>query len=203
MTDQAALVLALMDEISGPVSLIGHSLGGVVALEAALLRREQVASLAVYEPNPFHLLRDGNGPRSAYDSMVALMDDVEALYRQGLNEQAAQRFMVFWSDQASWDAMPPERRARFAATIGATVSEGRALQNNHTPLRDYANLALPTLLMYARDTLPAIYQVQKVLAQSCPRWQVQELETGGHMAPMTQAESVNKSLRAFVNAHAK
>src|SRR5690606_16423067 len=91
MADHAALVLALMDELSGPVNLVGHSLGGVVALEVALLRRDQVVSLAMYEPNPFHLLH-GHGMQDAYECMVAMMDEVEGLYRQGKFEQAARQF---------------------------------------------------------------------------------------------------------------
>lgn len=202
MADHAALVLALMDEVPGPVNLIGHSLGGVVALEAALLRRDQVACLAMYEPNPFHVLRE-YGRLSAYQNMVSLMDGVEALYRQGLYEQAARHFLVYWSDEASWNALPQERRARFSATIGATISEGRALQSNTTPMQEYASLALPSLLMYARDTLPAIHEVQQLLVQACPRWQVQELDAGGHLAPMTQADQVNAQLHAFLNERAK
>ncbi len=197
--DHAGLVFRLMDEIPGPVHLVGHSLGGVVALEVALSRRDRVASLAMYEPNPFHLLR-GQGGTTAYECMVAMMDEVEALYRQGKREQAARQFIVFWSDAASWDALPDDRRARFTAAIGASVHEGRALQNNPTQISEYAGLAVPSLLMYARDTLPAIYEVQQVLAGACPNWQVQVLSEGGHLAPLVHADQVNARLEAFLDA---
>ncbi|WP_397474099.1 alpha/beta fold hydrolase [Pusillimonas sp.] len=197
--DHTELVLALMDMIPGPVHLVGHSLGGVVAMEVALLRSNQVASLAMYEPNPFHLLQH-HGDTEGFDCMVAMMDETEALYRQGLLEQAARHFIVFWSDEASWNALPEERRTRFAASIGASVHEGRALQNNTTKLGDYAGLTLPSLLMYARDTLPAIHAVQQVLVQACPHWQVHVFNEGGHLAPLTHADQVNAQIEMFLDA---
>src|SRR5690606_6264315 len=48
--DHAELVCALMDELPGKTHLVGHSLGGVVAMEVARLRAGRVASLALYEP---------------------------------------------------------------------------------------------------------------------------------------------------------
>ncbi|NYT67618.1 alpha/beta fold hydrolase [Pusillimonas noertemannii] len=197
--DHAELVFALMDELPGMVHLVGHSLGGVVAMEVARLRTDRVASLALYEPNPFHLLQHHGDP-SGFQCMVEMMDEVEGLYRQGRPEQAARHFIVFWSSEASWNALPEERRARFAATIEASVHEGRALQNNTSQLGDYAGLRLPCLLMYARDTLPALYAVQQVLVQACPHWQVQSLDEGGHMAPLTRADQVNAQLEAFLEA---
>lgn len=197
--DHTGLVTALMDQLPGPVHLVGHSLGGVVAMEAALHRPNQVASLALYEPNPFHLLQH-HADKHGFDCMVAMMDETEALYRRGLFEEAARHFIVFWSDEASWNALPEDRRARFAANIGASVHEGRALQNNTTKLSDYAGLTMPTLLMYARDTLPAILSVQQVLIHACPHWHAHIFDEGGHLAPLTHAEQVNAQIEAFLDA---
>ncbi|WP_301117358.1 alpha/beta hydrolase [Pusillimonas sp. (ex Stolz et al. 2005)] len=197
--DHVALVEALMKEAPGPIHLVGHSLGGVVALEAARLHSDRIASLSLYEPNPFHLLQH-HGDKAHFDTMVEMMDVVEGLYRKGLAEQAARHFIVFWSDEASWNALPEDRRARFAANIGSSVHEGRSLQRNTTPLEEYAALAVPTMLMYARDTLPSILASQKVLVSACPGWQVHVLEEGGHLAPLTHPDIVNSRIEAFLDA---
>ena len=199
--DHAELVCALMDALPGKIHLVGHSLGGVIAMEVARLRAGRVASLALYEPNPFHLLQHHGDP-SGFKCMVEMMDEVEALYRQGRPEHAARHFIVFWSSETAWNALSEERRARFAATIGASVHEGRALQNNTTKLDEYAGLHLPCLLMYARDTLPALYAVQQVLVEACPHWRVQVFDNGGHLAPLTRADEVNAQLEAFLEAQA-
>lgn len=197
--DHVSLVEALMNEAPGPIHVVGHSLGGVVALEAARLHGNRIASLSLYEPNPFHLLQH-HGDKAHFDTMVEMMDDVEGLYRKGLAEQAARHFIVFWSDEASWNALPEERRARFAANIGASVHEGRSLQRNTTPLHEYAALTMPTLLMYAQDTIPSILASQQILVQACSHWQVNVLEEGGHLAPLTHPDLVNSKIVEFLDA---
>lgn len=195
--DQVGLVLGLMDQVPGKISLVGHSLGGVLTLEAALRRRDRIEKLALYEPNPFHLMREHGQPET-YAGMVNLMNTVQSLYRQGRHEEAARHFIVFWSDEASWDALPEKRRATLAKAIASTVHEGRALERNTTSIQAYASLAMPTLLMYAADTNPLIAQVLTLLEKGCPHWQVAVQPQGGHLAPLTHADEVNARILDFL-----
>lgn len=195
--DQVDLVVRLMDQVPGKVSLVGHSLGGVLAMEAALHRRDRVEKLVVYEPNPFHLMRE-HGRVEAYQGMVELMDTVQSLYEQGRHEDAARHFIVFWSDEASWEAMPEKRRATLAKAIASSIHEGRALERNQTSIQAYASLAMPTLLMYAADTNPLIAEVLSLLEKGCPHWQVAVQAQGGHLAPLTHAEQVNARIVDFL-----
>ena len=57
LADEAARAIALIDQSEGKVHLVGHSYGGGVALHVALARPERIASMALYEPSAFHLLR--------------------------------------------------------------------------------------------------------------------------------------------------
>jgi pimeloyl-ACP methyl ester carboxylesterase len=50
VTDEAADVVALARTADRPCYLFGHSSGGVIALEAALIAPESFAALAVFEP---------------------------------------------------------------------------------------------------------------------------------------------------------
>src|SRR5690242_8615136 len=54
---EAQRTLALIDASEGAVHLIGHSYGGGVALHVALARPERMASLTLYEPSAFYLLK--------------------------------------------------------------------------------------------------------------------------------------------------
>lgn len=195
--DQVDIVLRLADHLPGKFSLVGHSLGGVLALETALRRRDRVEKLVVYEPNPFHLMRE-HGPADGYAGMVNLMNTVQSLYEEGRPEDAARYFMGFWSDDASWEAMPEKRRAALARAIGSTIHEGRALERNTTSIQAYASLAMPTLLIYAADTNPLIAKVLNLLEKGCPHWRVAVQPEGGHLAPLTHAEQVNAVIIDFL-----
>ena len=61
LADEAARSIALIDECEGKIHLVGHSYGGGVALNVALARPERIASMALYEPSAFHLLRQMSG----------------------------------------------------------------------------------------------------------------------------------------------
>ena len=65
LADEAARTIALIDTCESKLHLVGHSYGGGVALHVALARPERIASLALYEPSAFHLLRQmgGKAPR--------------------------------------------------------------------------------------------------------------------------------------------
>jgi pimeloyl-ACP methyl ester carboxylesterase len=54
--DQAAMVLGVLDNIDGPVDFVGHSFGGLIALEAATMLGRRARLLVMHEPNPFVLL---------------------------------------------------------------------------------------------------------------------------------------------------
>ena len=57
LADEAARAIALIDKSEEKVHLVGHSYGGGVALHVALARPDRIASMALYEPSAFHLLR--------------------------------------------------------------------------------------------------------------------------------------------------
>jgi len=197
--DQVDLVFRLIDDVAvdEKISLVGHSLGAILALEAARRRPNVIRSLALFEPNPFHLMRD-HGRADIFERMSGLLNEVKRLHEAGQPEAAAKHFIVFWSNEAAWQAMPEKRRATFTRAIAATVHEGQALARNTTCLQDYANLTLPTLLMYAADTNPAILPVQHLLQNACPHWVVAVQPQGGHMAPLTHADEVNPVIADFL-----
>jgi pimeloyl-ACP methyl ester carboxylesterase len=60
LTDQSALVHELAEHIGAPLALVGHSLGGSIALCAAAELGERLAGLILLEPNPFWLLQAAN-----------------------------------------------------------------------------------------------------------------------------------------------
>ena len=72
LADEAARTIALIDDTDRKVHLVGHSYGGAVALHVALARPERIASLTLYEPSAFHLLRQLGHAAAALAEIRAL-----------------------------------------------------------------------------------------------------------------------------------
>ena len=62
LTDEAALIVEIIDSCDKPVHLVGHSYGGGVALRAAVERSTRIASLSLYRAHGLqHSESDGCG----------------------------------------------------------------------------------------------------------------------------------------------
>ncbi len=76
LADEAARTIEIIDRSSCKVHLVGHSYGGGVALRAAVERPNRIASLTLYEPSAFHLLK-AMGARGA----TAFAESAPAVHR--------------------------------------------------------------------------------------------------------------------------
>ena len=74
LADEAARTIDLIDRSVNKVHLVGHSYGGGVALHVALARPARIASLALYEPSAFHLLKImGDRDAAAFAEIADIM----------------------------------------------------------------------------------------------------------------------------------
>src|SRR5688500_3299107 len=84
-------VLALMDQLSGPVHLVGHSYGAGVVLLVALQAPERVRSLTLIEPALGSLLPEaGPGLAEERSTRVAVLSRVRELVGTDKHLEAAE-----------------------------------------------------------------------------------------------------------------
>lgn len=183
------------------VSLVGHSLGGAVAMEAAAQLGNRVTRLVLLEPAAYPILRGEAAHQAAYQEVVALHVYTSERGRRGEWLAVAERFFRAFFGDAAWVAMPEERRLRSASTMRHTVHDWEALLASERTLEDWKRL-LPerTLAVCAVDTWAPLRAVRDVLRANLPRWKFVELPGGGHMAPLTRPELVNPLVVEFLTA---
>ncbi|HKF07490.1 MAG TPA: alpha/beta fold hydrolase [Xanthobacteraceae bacterium] len=108
LADEAAKAVALIDASAGKLHLVGHSYGGGVALHAALVRPDRIASIALYEPSVFHLLRQMGAPGAlALAEIGRVADGVCRGVLSGDYRGAAAGFVDYWNGPGAWEAMCP------------------------------------------------------------------------------------------------
>ena len=194
---QAELVLALCDLVDGPVSVVGHSFGGAVALKAAATLGERLHRLVLLEPIPFYLLRD-HGRDAAYREAQELRNYVKELGSTGDWARVAERFADYWVGPGTLAAMPEKRRESFIASIPPNYFEWDALERETTRIEEWASLPAATMVVCARDSPRSVRELFELFTIHCPRWTFTELAEGGHMAPLSRADVVNPIIQRFL-----
>jgi pimeloyl-ACP methyl ester carboxylesterase len=184
----AALQVALARLGNCPVHLVGHSFGGTVALAAALAGTVDVASLMLFEANPFDLISD-NGPLYAEARALA------AAFKVALDASetdAAARIVDWWGGPGCFAAMPARVQdfCRSAAPAnGLDWETDFDFQPDRTAI---ASLSCPVLLVRGADAIPAMVAMTDALGGLLPSARRAVVAGAGHFLTTTHPSECAK-----------
>ena len=195
---QAELVLALCEEVEGPIHLVGHSFGGGVALSAASLLGSRVGKLVLYEPTLFYLLSQ-NGRHEAFLEAKDLADHVRRFGAIGDWPTAAANFADYWLGDGSWAVMPEKRQTAFAAALPSAVFEFDAGMGESSTLKLCRSLPAKTMVINDARSPRSVLEIIELLEDACPHWAFIRISGTGHMAPVTHPELVNPMIGDFID----
>lgn len=199
LADEARPILAAIDSLQGKVHLVGHSYGGGVALHIALQRPEAVASLALYEPSAFHLLRrEGGSQRACFAEIEEIAAACAAGLVSGDYREAAARFVDYWGGPGTWKTLRPTLQAALIRWLPKAPLDFRALIEEPTALSAYRQFTFPTLLLRGEHAPAPTAAVADLLAKVLPRCTAETLAGAGHMGPVTHAATVNARILRFL-----
>ncbi|PRZ08760.1 alpha-beta hydrolase superfamily lysophospholipase [Isoptericola sp. CG 20/1183] len=185
--DVVAVVDDLAAEAAQPVDVLGHSLGGYLALRAAA-RTPHVRRLVLYEP----ALVEHPPPADVVARLQVASDEgryvdvVDLMMREVLHmpddEIAALR------DQPSWAA-----RVASAPTVPREESVPLVLAPGEA-----AAVTAPTLLIRGGDSPAFLQDAVRTVAESVPDCEVVALEGHRHVADQTDPEMFAAVVRDFL-----
>ena len=196
--DQAELVAAAAALVPEPIALIGHSLGGAVSFESAAKLSDRVRVLIAFEPILFGHLK-AHGPVSAYDEIAGVASRYNELARTGDWNAVGEWFVDYWTAPGTWAAMPVERKRNMFAMLPAVVHEWGMAMTGTRPLEGWNAITAPVHLIRAADTRAPTREIVNLLAKSYPTWDVHEVPSGGHMAPLARSDIVNPLITTILD----
>ncbi len=195
LAEEARYIIGLLDAAACPVHLIGHSYGGGVALHAALARPHAVASLSLYEPSAFYLLKAA-GDGAARE--LAEIEGVVAAVRHGMAtgdyDAAMRSFIDYWCGSGAWQGMKPDLKAALLRWSPKALLDFHALLEEPVPDDDFAQLKMPVLLMVGEQAPGSTRKVAELLSVRLPAVRTVTIRSAGHMGPVTHREAVNEAI---------
>ena len=185
-------VAAVVNSRPGTVFVLGHSIGGLCALEAAFLTNK-ISKLVLYEP-----------PLQDLDH-TAVADRMEKMIHAGDREQALVTFLreivmispdeiAAMKRQASW----PSR----VSGIDIQIREIRALSKYRFDAKRMRTLEAPTLLLTgSRTASPQLKQATSALMATLPKRTLVEFEGQEHNAMDTIPRQFAETVTNFLRGH--
>jgi pimeloyl-ACP methyl ester carboxylesterase len=198
LADEAARAIALIDAADRKVHLVGHSYGGGVALHVALARPERIASLALYEPSAFHLLKQfdlgGRAFEEIREKAYAIASDVIAGDYRG----AAVTFIDYWNGEGAFKALRPEVRDALTRWMPVAPLHFNALFKEPTLAADYAALRAPVLAIRGEQAPAPTRIIAGMVPSLFPSADLKVVAGAGHMGPLTHAAEVNALIAGHI-----
>ena len=199
LADEARRVIDLIDRLGTAVHLVGHSYGGGVVLRVAIERPAAIASLALYEPSAFHLLTQlGPGGLAAREEILRLAHAVSCGIVSGDYHAAIDCFVDYWNGVGAAASLQPHVRATLLRWLPKAPLDFRALLSERTPLADYRQLAVPTLVLRGQYGPQPSRLIAEGLAGVMRLARLSVIAGAGHMGPFTHLAEVNAAIAAHL-----
>jgi len=182
-------VAAVVNSRPGKVFVLGHSIGGVCALEAAFLT-DKISKLVLYEPP----LQDRNHE--------AVATKMEKMIRTGDREQALVTFLqeiVMVSPKEIEQMKAQSSWSGRVAGIGKQVREIRALDRYHFDGDKMRALQVPTLLLTGSETAsPDLKRAIASLMDYLPNHSLVVFQGQEHNAMDTASQEFAQTVTKFL-----
>jgi len=202
LQDHADYLHGVLRGLPGPLHLVGHSMGGAVALRYSGQHPARIASLSVYEAICFDLLFGAEGAGTAGDEINHQGNLVVYRVRREELEAAARLYVDYWNGRGAWDSMPADRQRRLVGRMPAAAWEIQALFREAPDPARYAAIETPVQVLSGNLSPAPARQAAARLAELLPEAVARELGGLGHMGPITAPGRINPLILEFAAAHA-
>ncbi len=186
-------VAAVVDSIGEPVNLLGHSYGGLCALEATLITGN-VRKLILYEPAVNLSLPASAGPDQITEKIQRLLDE-------GNRDDA---LILFYSKVAMMQPEEIEQMKMSPSWAGRIMSahtlsrEMRAHDQYVFNTERFKNMKIPTLLLVGGDSPESLLGSTNALASVLVNCQVKVMPGQQHVAMLTAPEMFADLVAQFI-----
>jgi pimeloyl-ACP methyl ester carboxylesterase len=160
-----------------------------------------VASLTLYEPSAFHLLKaEGGAETPCFQEISRVAEACAEGLASGDYRRAAAGFVDYWGGAGAWAALKPSLQQALLRWLPKAPLDFRALMQEPGSLDDYRSLRFPVLILRGSLAPAPTATIATLLAGALPDCTLEVLAGAGHMGPVTHAGEVATRIRDFLAA---
>jgi pimeloyl-ACP methyl ester carboxylesterase len=196
-------LVAILQALDEPVTLVGLSNGGPIVLRAALRAPERVRSVVVFEPTLFDVLFETPEGAAVAEQFLEGLADSSAAMDAGDNEEAARELIeyIYALPEGGFDALDPVQRTMVLDSAHTMPLMWNAPDPTPLTCDDLGKIATPVLVIYGADTLELWQTASKAVADCIPGAQLAAIEGVGHKGPVAAKDDFLQLMLGFVDAH--
>jgi pimeloyl-ACP methyl ester carboxylesterase len=181
----------------GPVHLVGHSFGGLVAVSVALRRQTPLASLTVIEAPAMELLRERAEDAEHLGAFRAMNKTYFAAFERGEKEAIA-AMIDFYGGAGTYASWPARVRAYAAETAAVNILDWQSAYAFPLTADALAAIDIPTLVLWGGSSHPAARQANARLAQSVRGAAAVAIDGAAHFMITTHARDVARLVAGHI-----
>ncbi|HMM93170.1 alpha/beta fold hydrolase [Bradyrhizobium sp.] len=161
------IIETVIRRTGGPVHLVGHSFGGLVALAVALRGRVPLLSLTIAEAPAVDILREV-GEQQHYGTFRQMSRAYSAAFGRGEADAIAQ-MIDFYGGAGTFAAWPQRVRDYAIETTSANLLDWESAYNFRLTPASLASVKIPTLVIWGETSHPAACRANELLSRFMPR----------------------------------
>ena len=183
---------AMLPGLPEKFALLGHGLGGDIALEIIRRCPDRVTRMVMMATDPF-----SEPPQTAAERETRMV-----LARAGrLVDAMAHEVPISAIADSPWrdDIMALVKDMALGLGEGVFIRQSRAMQRRPDQQKTMRKVKLPALVIAGRQDPLVPLRRQEFTATLMPYGQFKIIEDSGHLAPLEQPEAVSEAIESFLN----
>ena len=173
-------VLAALEALTMPTVVVGHSMGGAIALTVALQRPKNLVGLGLV----------GTGAKLKVHPQILELCQTDF--------EKAVELVVQWAfaDQSSSE-LREKARLQMRRNGAQALFRDFSSCNTFDVMARLSEIAVPTMILCGRDDKLTPIKYSEYLQQNIPNAHLKIIDGAGHMVMVEQREAVTQALREF------
>ena len=198
IAERVGMIETLLHRFDRPVDIVGHSMGGFMALQASRYWPDRIGKLVAIEPVAFGTIATGDPVDEAALAVdQAGNDALVSAYDRGDREEGIAAFISLWNG-TPWASLPdPVREALM--TLGPVIRrEADTVSRDRTPANAYAHLGARLCVIIAERSPAPTERIGVRLTEAAEGSRLVRIPKTGHMGPMQKPELFRTAIAEFL-----